>query len=115
MLIVESDSDLTWPPPDPDRIPWISGSSPGDEVSGDKWNNSEATKSSTVGGPSSSNSAKGVRRRLNINIPNEAIPLGDETSSDDLTHDLDNGNAWRNSEGEGLEDFGVESVNDPVP
>ena len=96
-------------------MPRKSGSSHGTEASVHNVNQAEAARSGTVEATSTANNVTTVRRRPTVNTPLAAGSVDDGSTSDESAHDLHYGTEWRNAEGENLEDFGVEKVNDHVP
>lgn len=113
-----SDPSTTWPPPDPDRIPRVRRQFNPEEAfihkEGyvDKYDEVEAFRQRQQEDLQRRNRpASGFQRRRPFHERLEkpaAADHGDEYSSPDEQDDAPGEEAWRNSEGERLADFGVE-------
>ena len=105
------DSNLSWPPPDPDRIPIPASRARGDlfpeaEASGYENNQFHSSDPSRTG----KDLAIQRRRRFHQRIGQRTDEADNsaESSSADSDQSDDGEQAWRNSEGERLRDFGVD-------
>ena len=105
------DANLSWPPPDPDRIPIPAprargNISPEAEASGYESNQFPSSDPSKTG----NDLAIQRRRRFHqrINQRTDEVENSAESSSTDSDQSDDGEQAWRNSEGERLRDFGVD-------
>lgn len=105
------DSNLSWPPPDPDRIPMSAPRARG-SISPDPEASGYVNSLSPSSGPSRTRNDLAIQRRRRfhqrIDQKTDEAKNSAESSSADSDQSDDGEQAWRNSEGERLRDFGVD-------
>ncbi|PLB37127.1 putative palmitoyltransferase with autoacylation activity Pfa4 [Aspergillus candidus] len=104
-------SNLSWPPPDPDRIPMSAPRARG-SISPDPEASGYVNSLSPSSGPSRTRNDLAIQRRRRfhqrIDQKTDEAKNSAESSSADSDQSDDGEQAWRNSEGERLRDFGVD-------